>query len=693
VPGTRLLIIADPKMLPALANGLRDSGKFDVVAVPLTDVATAQAAAERADAVALFYGAPDKPLPAALQVLAPKVRDRGARLVAVLQRDQAAQRDDCFRAGASDLLFMPMPKEQFVSRLLGSIGLSWGPEGGALAPVSVATRTVTTQVEAAAITPAGVEAPGDLPLKAGETVRLSWGAFQTWGLVVRPGPSAQIRFAGLAPDEEGQIREWLKSPAPAVPAPTGSAPIVPAPTGPAPIVPAPIVPAPTVPAPAVPAPIVPAPAVAAAPEARAAPSAGPPPGFADRKPIRPQTPTRSPTRVPSPAMPAPATAPAKNGPEMDFPTPPAGTPAIDSSPAVASRPEATPPSAADPSGLASLFGDAPHPVPGAAPSPGSAASTASPGGPPWPVPAPAAVCKATALQLLGSKTLPPDTPPQIGASSRKIAGGLGSAERAALDKAGPDSVLADALAARIALDAATTEGVRLFSVIPAPVFDQAAATSLTQLADAASARLQQQANAAIEKGEVETLQLVTAASAALSRDLLAFKETAGRLRGLGSSPRLGSRSLDPDLILPGQQPRPAAARSSMPAPVRAELRDFAALDDSRPGSGKKIALIVAAVLFVAGLANAYFFALPRRVQIPPASAGSNVVRVDVSGDAALVVVTQAWVNSYETELPLLVKVLREQGVERAMLVFPSGKSAGSVDVAKGKALGIVRPPN
>jgi hypothetical protein len=690
VPGTRLLIIADPKMLPALANGLRDGGKFDVIAVPLTDVAAAKVAAESADAVALFYGAPDKPLPAALQALAPKVRDRGARLVAVLQRDQAAQRDECFRAGASDLLFMPMPKEQFVSRLLGSIGLSWAPEGGAPAPVSVATRTLTTQVEAAAITPAGVEAPGDLPLKAGETVRLSWGTFQTWGLVVRGGPSAQIRFAGLAPDEEGQIREWLKSPAPTVPAPTVPAPTVPAPTVPAPTVPAPTVPAPIVPAPIVPAPTVPAPAAAAAPEARAAPSAGPPPGFADRKPIRPQTPTRPPTRIPSPAMPAPATAPAKNGPEKDFPTPPMGTP-IAPSPAPAPPPAAAPTSAADPSALASLFGNAP-PAPGAAPSPGSAASTASPSGPPWPVPVPAAACKATALQLLGSKTLPPDTPPQIGASARKIAGGLGSAERAALDKAGPDSVLADALAARIALDAATTEGVRLYSVIPAPVFDQAAATSLTQLADAAAARLQQQANAAIGKGEVETLQLVTAASAALSRDLLAYKEIADRLRGMGSSPGLGARSLDPDFILPGQQPRPAAARSSTPAPVRAELRDFAALDDSRPGSGKKIALIVAAALFVAGVANAYFFALPRRMQIDPASAGPNVVRIDVSGDAALVVVTQAWINSYETELPLLVNVLHGQGVERALLVFPSGKSAGTVDVTKGKALGIVRPP-
>jgi len=310
------------------------------------------------------------------------------------------------------------------------------------------------------------------------------------------------------------------------------------------------------------------------------------------------------------------------------------------------------------------------------------------------VPVPVAACKASALQLLGSKTktLPPDTPPQIAASARKIAGGLASTERAALEQAGPDSVLADALAARIALDAATAEGVRLYSAIPPPVFDQAASTSLTQLADAASARLQQQANAAIGNGEVETLQLVTAVSAALGRDLVTYKETAGRLRGMWSAPRRGGGSLDPSVILPGQQPRSAAARSATPASVRSELRDFTALDNYTRISWKRIALIAAAVLFVAALAYAWFFALPRTVEIPPNAAGSNVVRIDVSGNAALVVVTQAWVDRYENELPLLVNVLRAEGVERALLVLPSGRSAGIVDVANGKALGIVRPP-
>ncbi len=38
MPGTRLLIIADPKMLPALASGLREGGKFDVLTIPITEV-------------------------------------------------------------------------------------------------------------------------------------------------------------------------------------------------------------------------------------------------------------------------------------------------------------------------------------------------------------------------------------------------------------------------------------------------------------------------------------------------------------------------------------------------------------------------------------------------------------------------------------------------------------------------------
>src|SRR6266446_5404657 len=232
VAAPRLLILADPKMIPALAGGLRDGGRFDVTAVSLAEPGVAQAAADRAEALAVFYGSPGAPLSAALQALAPKLRERGGRVVAVLQREQAAQRDDCFRAGASDVLFMPLPKEQFVGRLAASVGLTFAQDGGAPAPVAVAARSAVSRIERATVSAAGVESPSALSLKPGETVRLSWGSFQSWGLVVRSGPSAQIRFAGLAPDEEAKIQQWVKSGAQlagAAPAPAAAAaPIVPA---------------------------------------------------------------------------------------------------------------------------------------------------------------------------------------------------------------------------------------------------------------------------------------------------------------------------------------------------------------------------------------------------------------------------------------------------------------------------------
>src|SRR5437868_6136517 len=83
---------------------------------------------------------------------APAVRSRGGRVVAVLQRDQAAQRDDCFRAGASDLLFMPLPKEQFVSRLASSVALSYVVEPGVSAAVQIGARGNLVPLAQATIT-------------------------------------------------------------------------------------------------------------------------------------------------------------------------------------------------------------------------------------------------------------------------------------------------------------------------------------------------------------------------------------------------------------------------------------------------------------------------------------------------------------------------------------------------------------
>lgn len=684
MPATRLLVIADSKMLPALANGLRDGARFDVLTVPLSDPAGAQAAAEKADAVALFYGAPGAPLPAALQTLSPRIRDRGGRLVAVLQREQAAQRDDCFRAGASDLLFMPMPKDQFLARLQSALDLSWATEAGAQASVSVATRTSSSKLEEATVSVAGVEAPAELPLKAGETVRLSWGNFHSWGLVVRGGAPAQIRFAGLAPDEEAQIRDWLQGGAKA-PSPAARPAAVVGMPAPAAATPAAAAATPAAQATSTAAANPPAPALAGTPAApkgtsapaaasagvRAAPVAGPPPGFADRKPIRPQA--RPPARTTPPAV------------------PPVGAAGV-SKPAGAAGSSVTPVGGVaqtakrEGAALAGLFED------GAAPAPSvPGAAEAAPVGPPWPVPVPLAACKVTAMQLLKDKTVAADTPAGIAGSARKITGLLSSSERAALEKAGPDSHFAESLAARIALDAATAEGVQLYSASPAATVDAAAVAALTRLSNEAAARLQKEANAAVSKGEVESLQMITAASAALSRDNLHFKETADRLRGLSAAPRLGAGALDPDMVLPGQAPRAAAAKpAGGAAPVRAELRDFKGLD-AKPDRGKKIALAIAALALVAGLANAFYFSLPRHSTLTPEAAGAGIDRIDIFSDSALVVVSPDWLAHADARLPQLVAALREQGVKKAALSFANGNPAGIVDIATGKALGLVKP--
>src|SRR6266849_5607379 len=429
-------------MLPALASGLREGGRFDVLTLPFGD-AGAGAAAQRADALAVFYGAADLTVQAALQGLAPAVRGRGGRVVAVLQREQAAERDDCFMAGASDLLFMPMPKEQFVARLADAVLLSYAAERGATAAVQVGARGNLVPLAQATVTPSGVHAAAALPFQPGETVRLSWGAFETWGLVVRASPDAQIRFAGVTPDEEARIRDWMRQAmggASAKPAASGSAPRPSAPAAPRP---------PPVVAPRA-APVVPPaqPGRAAPP---AAPSgAGPPPGFAERPRVKDTTPVRpapGPARSPTAGNGAP---PAKAG------TPPARAPQA----AVPAAPAAAQPPAGQ--GLSDLFDDG---------GPAIAAATPADPAPMWPEVPPAEACLLAGIALVRDKKAPADTAPGIAAAAKKIAGVLNVGERAALEKAGTESPFADALAARGALEVGRAEATRLFTSQPPPLVD------------------------------------------------------------------------------------------------------------------------------------------------------------------------------------------------------------------------------
>jgi len=634
----RLLVVADPKMLPALAGGLREGGKFEVVAVSLADAAAAQAAATNADAVAIFYGGPGAPLPAALQALAPKARDRGARVIAVLQREQAGQRDECFRAGASDVLFMPIPKDQFVARLAASVFLAFPGEPGAMAAVAVATRSSSFRIED--VSPNGVEATGQLPFKSGDTVRLSWGSFQIWGVAVRGGPTAQIRFAGLAPDEEGPIREWIKSSVKQPPA--GAQPAAPIRTSPPPMAPV--------------------------PSGRAAPVAGPPPGFSDRKPGRPQTHSAS-----AGADVAAASVPAAQG--------------VVPSAAPSARPATAPKSTNGAGALSGLF-DADGATPGPkAPQPAAPQRPVSKG-PVWPVPAAIAVCKEAAMDLLESGDVGPAIPANVAASARKITALLSVGERASIEKAGPGSHFAEALAVRMALEVATAEGTRLSSANVAPNVNGEALAALTKLVDEAAARLQKEANAAIGKGEVENLQLVTAASAALSRDLLNLKETADRLRGVGAAPRLGAGALDPEVVLRGQQPRPrsAAAQQAQPA-IKPELRDFRGLEEKR-GRTKPFFAVLLLVSSIVAAAYGFYYGVPHQVTLAADSAGPGVQRIDFKGEAALVTVTQQWLAASQANLPRLTQVLREHHVKKGVLRLPNGTAAGILDVASGKASGV-----
>jgi DNA-binding NarL/FixJ family response regulator len=668
VPATRLLVLADPKMLPALASGLREGGRFDVLTLPFGD-AGASGAAQRADALAVFYGTPDRPLHAALQGLAAAVRARGGRVVAVLQREQAAQRDDCFRAGASDLLFMPMPKEHFVARLADAVALAYAPAAGVAAAVQVGARGNLVQLAQATVTQAGVHAGATLPFEPGETVRLSWDGFETWGLVVRGAPDTQVRFAGVAPDEEARIRDWLKQAGGARPAA-----IVPA---------APPTPRPAAPARAAPAPAArpQAPAASAAPRpppvvaptqqtARAAAPAsgasqgGPPPGFADRPRVKDTTPVR-----PAAAVPRPAAAPAPVRPAAPASAPGRGPQAV---PAAPQAPAAS-------NGLSDLFDD------GAAP----AATEAAPpeAAPLWPEVVPAEACIKAGLSLLVEKKLPADASPELAAAAKKITGVLNLSERGALEKAGTESPFADAMGARIALELLRTEATRLSRSQPPALVDDGGVKAMIQIADAAAARLQKEADGAISRGEVETLQLITASSAALSRDLLSFKEAADRLRGIAAAPRLGAGALDPEVVLPGQIYRPPP-KSTEPAPVRAELRDFQGLGETSTESRRQRTLVVCMLALSAGLVNALFFAYPRVHELPPVQ---GVSRIEISEDTARVTLAPDFAEQQTQAVPTLVQLLRQRGVKSAVLVKPNGSGAGQLSVVEGKVYGVPPP--
>src|SRR5207237_199193 len=90
---------------------------------------------------------------------------------------------------------------------------------------------------------------------------------------------------------------------------------------------------------------------------------------------------------------------------------------------------------------------------------------------------------------------------------------------------------------------------------------------------------------------------------------------------------LGAGSLDPEVVLPGQSWRPPP-KSTEPAPVRAELREFQGLGESSSESRGSRTLVVCMLALGAALINVMFFAYPRVHELPPVP---GVARIEVSG--------------------------------------------------------------
>jgi len=695
-------------MLTALANAMRAGARFEVTTAALAEPAALAPLAANADVVALFYGSKQSPLPEAVRALAPELRARGGRLIAVLQKEQAGVRDDCFRAGASDALFMPMPKEAFVARLFEAASLAFSAASGREAAVSAAAHGQTFALSLARVHSAGLQA-GSLPaLKPGDTARLSWGdapAFARWGLVAQSSADGlRIRWAGSTPEEDSALRSWLAGTplpfAPAAPAPVATV-FEMAPAGAA------VAAAPdtvldvktVVDSPAVPPTVVNAPSVAAtqidlrppsqiAPTQVEAPAAvapgarssapgvaqdGLPPGFAARPPVRPQSRVG---QITNPGRPR-----ALDGSQ--------GGAASGAGAEVLAAPASAAPAEV---GLDSLFDEPLDP---------SGSSDALANLPGWPARFDSALARTLLTRMLREKELPDDAPAGPSAAVRNVLASLPSAERDAVDLSGVGSALYDALAARVLLAAASSEGGQLRAEGQGALVDEDEVGSLGQLAGAAARRLQTEADRAISGGQLEALQQIRAASAALSRELLAFQDAADRLRGLAAAPKRGTGALDPQLLV-GAGSRPSSPRREVDAraePVRAGLSDFAGLQDVPAHSSRKRALWLASGLLAVAAIYAFGFALPR-TRAGTASlleqAGTGVLGVTLSERSAIVSVTSAWVTAPDrrARAAKVCAALAPKGIQSAALFLEGKGMVGQLEIASCETSGLPaqKPP-
>ncbi|MBS2025841.1 MAG: hypothetical protein JST92_25855, partial [Deltaproteobacteria bacterium] len=342
-------------------------------------------------------------------------------------------------------------------------------------------------------------------------------------------------------------------------------------------------------------------------------------------------------------------------------------------------------------GLSGLFDDGSGNTASPAATPdGQAAPSepAAPSGPLWPGALDHETCKAVAGLMYKDRNVPPDTNPDMAAAARKVVLGLSSVEREALEKSGPESHLYEALHARMMMAVANAAATRLFASQPPAVVDTPSLTGLVQLADAAAKRLQGEADKAISGGQVESLQMISAASSALSREQLTLKESADRLRGIAAAPRMGAGALDPDVQVPGQGPvsRPLARdKSTEKLEVRAELKDFAGFDESPKAERTKRRLWVALVVFAISLINLFFFAnqgAKDASQTLLERAGTGVMHISVAEKTAIVTVTPGWlaIERRAAALGSLCDALRSVKVDRCAIMIDNVGITGQVDV-------------
>jgi hypothetical protein len=125
-------------------------------------------------------------------------------------------------------------------------------------------------------------------------------------------------------------------------------------------------------------------------------------------------------------------------------------------------------------------------------------------------------------------------------------------------------------------------------------------------------------------------------------------------------------------------------------PVKAELRDFQALDQG-PGRWKNVIAAIGLLGFLAAAVDAFYLSVPHHKEVL-AEGMAGVVRIDVSGSSALITVTPDFIARADSEIPRLTAALRERGVKKAILMLPSGAATGVLDVTSGRASGLPKKP-